>query len=183
MNYRKFFILGLVILQLSACQSQPKLQWETEGVSRQSLQELELALVRPDYIQGNYFIAVTEVNGQKLRRPWIFGYDTVELPLGTYELKLELGHWLEPNIKDYAEDLLAWDTEIGTINIRELSSSKGKYFLVGSYDEMYLSNTREVGYLQRWHVSFPRDPSQGSNWSVEEINLEAPAAEGKGTEG
>ena len=69
-----------------------------------------------------------------------------------------------------------WKAELGSIRLRPPASvnpaeSKkikwGRNYLVASYDELYTSNSKIPGYLQRWVVNYPRTIEAGKTWSIE----------------
>ncbi len=134
----------------------------------------ELVTVQPGFMGKSDFLAVTELDGQVLDKPLVFGIDVVLLSLGEHQLKLQLGRfesWEE--LLDSSARSEEWRTELGTITLREPKlekPAKGRNYLVASYDNIYASNSNSPEFIQRWVVNYPRTFDAEKKWSIESLS-------------
>ena len=150
----------------------------------------ELVTVQPDFVDKTNFLAISEMNGQVLDKPLIFGIDIILLSPGEHQAKIVLG-----KREDYTKFIHSgsgtfnWIAEVGTIILKEPFRTqaaqegqkiqthspqkprkrKGRNYLVASYDKIYTSNTQFPEYIQRWLVRYPREITADKSWSIEPL--------------
>ena len=177
----RFLFLGAVFLGVLGCASARVTRNFAMDLAADAEKPIkwELVTVQPDFIGKTDFLAVVEVNGKRLESPLIFGIDVVLLPPGEHEFKLMLGRFESLNqLAALDAGFSDWQAELGSILLRPPAPAspadskkikRGRNYLVASYDELYTSNTKVPGYLQRWIVRYPRTIEAGKNWSIEAL--------------
>ena len=183
MRQRKFgliirFVFFLLPVHILGCAS-AKVTYNLATDQAENPVKWELVTVQPDFIGKTDFLAVVELNGKQLENPLVFGIDVVLLPNGEHELKLMLGRFESLNqLAALDASFSDWKAELGSIRLRPPSSlnpanskkiKRGRNYLVASYDELYTSNSKIPGYLQRWVINYPRTIEVGKTWSIEAL--------------
>ncbi len=174
----------LLVSLLSACAS-GKVTQDFSGGAKDGIR-WELVTVQPDFIGKSDFLAVTKVDDQELDKPLIFGIDIVLLAPGEHRLTLMLGSVERPiELVDLDSRFDNWKAELGDIVLKPPASplsgqsgkerderrlSRGRNYLVASYNKIYASNSEVLRYMQHWVVNYPRSIDAGKNWSIESLD-------------
>ncbi len=168
--------LASLLLNFLSCASAPATQ-DFSNKAKNSI-KWELITVQPDFVGKSEFLAVSEIDGNALAKPLIFGLDVVLLSPAEHQLKIVLGEF-----ENYGQ-LVNLDSstfaqlqkaELGTIPLKKPclpKPTKGRNYLVASYDKIYASNTQYPKYMQRWLVNYPRRTIESDNnhWSIESLD-------------
>lgn len=169
-HFLKWGFLGGCLV-LASCQTAPTVAWNPTG--SEQTRRLELILLDSSFIKDDHLLAVTAVDGEKLPAPWIFGIDIITLSPEAHTLELSVGAWNYNSKTGFDPGQITWESEPETIQLQELDTENGVYFLVNHNEIIYLSNTKQIGYLRKWRVSYPREFNGGTPWNIEPIELEA----------